>query len=204
MLLLNPSPYAWSWLIVWCLPYANPLHSYGHQSPVFSMYQTASNGRAFLTSHLFCIPHYHETYRKWLLSGIFVWKGIAVDLGIMIMEIYWPPTAAQSAVWNINSKGWTLSLRSSCPQTHLQTSTRRTDGVSDTSLRSAAVDLLSYSRWQLHGLAELIDRCIGSRIWVIMKSDREFTGTLLGFDDFVSEYPGDYNFRSIISTHILA
>ncbi|KAH0838232.1 hypothetical protein J3R83DRAFT_6487, partial [Lanmaoa asiatica] len=36
-------------------------------------------------------------------------------------------------------------------------------------------------------LTELIDRCIGSRIWVIMKSDREFTGTLLGFDDFVSE-----------------
>ena len=37
--------------------------------------------------------------------------------------------------------------------------------------------------------AELIDRCIGSRIWVIMKGDREFTGTLLGFDDFVSEWP---------------
>jgi len=37
------------------------------------------------------------------------------------------------------------------------------------------------------GTTELIDRCIGSRIWVIMKSDREFTGTLLGFDDFVSE-----------------
>ncbi|KAG8219729.1 hypothetical protein J3R82DRAFT_698, partial [Butyriboletus roseoflavus] len=37
-------------------------------------------------------------------------------------------------------------------------------------------------------LTELIDRCIGSRIWVIMKSDREFTGTLLGFDDFVSEF----------------
>lgn len=36
------------------------------------------------------------------------------------------------------------------------------------------------------GLSELIDKCIGSRIWVIMKSDREFTGTLLGFDDFVS------------------
>ena len=36
-------------------------------------------------------------------------------------------------------------------------------------------------------VAELIDKCIGSRIWVIMKSDREFTGTLLGFDDFVSE-----------------
>lgn len=39
----------------------------------------------------------------------------------------------------------------------------------------------------LTAVAELIDRCIGSRIWVIMKSDREFTGTLLGFDDFVSE-----------------
>ncbi|PCH33864.1 Sm-like ribonucleo protein [Wolfiporia cocos MD-104 SS10] len=33
---------------------------------------------------------------------------------------------------------------------------------------------------------ELIDRCIGSRIWVVMKSDREFTGILLGFDDFVN------------------
>ena len=35
---------------------------------------------------------------------------------------------------------------------------------------------------------EQIDRCIGSRIWVIMKNDREFTGTLLGFDDFVSKW----------------
>ncbi|KAH8835260.1 hypothetical protein DL96DRAFT_1573521 [Flagelloscypha sp. PMI_526] len=33
---------------------------------------------------------------------------------------------------------------------------------------------------------ELIDRCIGSRIWVITKSEREFTGKLLGFDDFVN------------------
>ncbi|KAH9004349.1 LSM domain-containing protein, partial [Lactarius hatsudake] len=38
-----------------------------------------------------------------------------------------------------------------------------------------------------HALSvELIDRCIGSRIWVVMKNDREFTGTLLGFDDFVN------------------
>lgn len=37
-----------------------------------------------------------------------------------------------------------------------------------------------------HSSAELIDRCIGSKIWVIMKNDREFSGTLLGFDDFVS------------------
>ncbi|KZT57095.1 Sm-like ribonucleo protein [Calocera cornea HHB12733] len=33
---------------------------------------------------------------------------------------------------------------------------------------------------------ELIDRCIGSRIWVITKGEREFAGKLLGFDDFVN------------------
>ncbi|KAJ1890441.1 RNA-binding protein lsm5, partial [Coemansia sp. IMI 209127] len=32
----------------------------------------------------------------------------------------------------------------------------------------------------------LIDKCIGSRIWVIMKSEKEFVGTLLGFDDYVN------------------
>jgi len=35
---------------------------------------------------------------------------------------------------------------------------------------------------------ELVDRCIGSPIWVLMKNEREFTGTLMGFDDYVSEY----------------
>ncbi|KAL7413965.1 hypothetical protein BDY24DRAFT_414664 [Mrakia frigida] len=33
---------------------------------------------------------------------------------------------------------------------------------------------------------ELIDRCIGSKIWVVMKGDREFVGTLTGFDDYVN------------------
>ncbi|KDN52986.1 like-Sm ribonucleo protein [Tilletiaria anomala UBC 951] len=33
---------------------------------------------------------------------------------------------------------------------------------------------------------ELIDRCIGSSIWVVMKTNREFVGTLLGFDDYVN------------------
>ncbi|KAJ3318427.1 RNA-binding protein lsm5 [Boothiomyces sp. JEL0866] len=33
---------------------------------------------------------------------------------------------------------------------------------------------------------ELVDKCIGSQIWVLMKSEREFVGTLLGFDDFVN------------------
>ncbi|CRK45107.1 hypothetical protein BN1723_016471 [Verticillium longisporum] len=33
---------------------------------------------------------------------------------------------------------------------------------------------------------ELIDKCVGSRIWVIMKGDKEFSGTLTGFDDYVT------------------
>ncbi|KAN0076651.1 hypothetical protein V8E54_006793 [Elaphomyces granulatus] len=32
---------------------------------------------------------------------------------------------------------------------------------------------------------ELIDKCVGSKIWVVMKGDKEFSGTLLGFDDYV-------------------
>mmetsp|Transcript_17838 Transcript_17838/g.37331 ORF Transcript_17838/g.37331 Transcript_17838/m.37331 type:complete len:85 (+) Transcript_17838:85-339(+) len=33
---------------------------------------------------------------------------------------------------------------------------------------------------------ELIDKCIGSRLWVIMKGDKELVGTLRGFDDYVN------------------
>ena len=33
---------------------------------------------------------------------------------------------------------------------------------------------------------ELVDKCIGSRIHVIMKSDKEIVGILLGFDDYVN------------------
>uniref|UniRef100_A0A667YGJ3 LSM domain-containing protein n=1 Tax=Myripristis murdjan TaxID=586833 RepID=A0A667YGJ3_9TELE len=34
---------------------------------------------------------------------------------------------------------------------------------------------------------ELVDKCIGSRIHIVMKTDKEKVGTLLGFDDFVIE-----------------
>lgn len=34
--------------------------------------------------------------------------------------------------------------------------------------------------------SELIDRCIGSKIWVIMKGDKEIEGTLRGFDVYVN------------------
>ncbi len=33
---------------------------------------------------------------------------------------------------------------------------------------------------------ELVDKCIGSKIWVLLSGDKEFTGTLVGFDDFVN------------------
>uniref|UniRef100_A0A8D0RFQ7 Sm domain-containing protein n=2 Tax=Sus scrofa TaxID=9823 RepID=A0A8D0RFQ7_PIG len=36
---------------------------------------------------------------------------------------------------------------------------------------------------------ELLDKCIGSRIHIVMKSDKEIVGTLLRFDDFVSMFP---------------
>ena len=34
--------------------------------------------------------------------------------------------------------------------------------------------------------SELIDRCIGSRIWVVMKGTKELVGTLRGFDVYVN------------------
>jgi U6 snRNA-associated Sm-like protein LSm5 len=33
---------------------------------------------------------------------------------------------------------------------------------------------------------ELIDKCIGSKLWIVMKGDKELVGTLRGFDDFVN------------------
>uniref|UniRef100_A0A8C9XB37 U6 snRNA-associated Sm-like protein LSm5 n=1 Tax=Sander lucioperca TaxID=283035 RepID=A0A8C9XB37_SANLU len=33
---------------------------------------------------------------------------------------------------------------------------------------------------------KLVDKCIGSRIHIVMKTDKEIVGTLLGFDDFVN------------------
>ncbi|CAN6686854.1 unnamed protein product [Malus baccata var. baccata] len=34
--------------------------------------------------------------------------------------------------------------------------------------------------------SELIDRCIGSKMWVIMKGDKELVGTLRSFDVYVN------------------
>ncbi|KAH7823847.1 U6 snRNA-associated Sm-like protein LSm5 [Monocercomonoides exilis] len=33
---------------------------------------------------------------------------------------------------------------------------------------------------------DLVEKCIGSKIWILMRSDKEFVGTLKGFDDFLN------------------
>ncbi|CCK71219.1 RNA-binding protein LSM5 KNAG_0G01610 [Huiozyma naganishii CBS 8797] len=33
---------------------------------------------------------------------------------------------------------------------------------------------------------EVIDKTISQPVWIILQSNREFTGTLVGFDDFVN------------------
>jgi U6 snRNA-associated Sm-like protein LSm5 len=33
---------------------------------------------------------------------------------------------------------------------------------------------------------ELVDRCVGERLWILLKGDREFVGTLKGYDDYVN------------------
>lgn len=33
---------------------------------------------------------------------------------------------------------------------------------------------------------ELVDKCIGSKLWILMKNDKELTGTLRGYDDYVN------------------
>ena len=47
---------------------------------------------------------------------------------------------------------------------------------------------------------ELIDKCVGSRIWLLMKDNKEVVGKLLGFDDFVNmvlEDVTEYEFEGV-------
>jgi len=34
--------------------------------------------------------------------------------------------------------------------------------------------------------SELVDKCVGKRVWVILRGDRELYGTLQGFDAYVN------------------
>lgn len=33
---------------------------------------------------------------------------------------------------------------------------------------------------------EVMDKCIGSKVWIIMRNDKEFYGTLRGFDEYLN------------------
>jgi len=49
---------------------------------------------------------------------------------------------------------------------------------------------------------ELIDKAIGSQIWILMRGSKEIVGTLRGFDDYVSTIrttTGPVNFTSVFS-----
>lgn len=56
---------------------------------------------------------------------------------------------------------------------------------------------------------ELVDKCIGSSVWVVMRDEHEFSGTLLGFDDYVNivladvteYYTGKQNRRAKVLLH---
>lgn len=49
---------------------------------------------------------------------------------------------------------------------------------------SATIEPLGSSTYII--CADLIHKCVGSRLWIIMKDKREFVGTLCGFDDYVN------------------
>ena len=36
----------------------------------------------------------------------------------------------------------------------------------------------------------VLDKCVGSKIWILLKGGGEFVGTLRGFDDFVNMVRG--------------
>jgi U6 snRNA-associated Sm-like protein LSm5 len=46
--------------------------------------------------------------------------------------------------------------------------------------------------------SELIDRCVGARIWVVMKGDKELEGTLRGFDAYVNMVLSDVEETEIV------
>lgn len=48
---------------------------------------------------------------------------------------------------------------------------------------------------------ELIDKCIGSQIWVVMKGDQELTGILRSFDDYVNMVSDEASVKRRVPRH---
>jgi U6 snRNA-associated Sm-like protein LSm5 len=75
------------------------------------------------------------------------------------------------------------------------TSTADSNNISTTQTTVSAPPTVTPSTTVVQLLPlELVDKCIGSRIHVIMKSDKEIVGVLLGFDDYVNMVLEDVSF----------
>ncbi|CAF0739847.1 unnamed protein product [Didymodactylos carnosus] len=77
------------------------------------------------------------------------------------------------------------------PTVGAPTSTTTTSTASSSGVSGEGVHHHVQSASQIANVAqllplELVDKCIGSRIHVIMKTDKEIVGNLLGFDDYVN------------------
>ena len=48
---------------------------------------------------------------------------------------------------------------------------------------------------------EVMDKCIGRKMWVIMKENKEFYGTLIGFDEFMNMQMEDCKEFSVIENN---
>lgn len=48
---------------------------------------------------------------------------------------------------------------------------------------------------------EVMDKCIGRKMWIIMKENKEFYGTLIGFDEFMNMQMEDCKEFSVIENN---
>ena len=76
-------------------------------------------------------------------------------------------------------------LASAPPVLKMALSAKISDPVTTTTHNQFTPDYATMSLENLLPL-ELIDKCVGSQIWVIMNGGKEFTGKLVGFDDYVN------------------
>ncbi|KAL8105155.1 hypothetical protein AgCh_029086 [Apium graveolens] len=94
----------------------------------------------------------------------------------------------QKAIQTTSNAGAKAILQAHLDSLHLMKLQQLRQNLSADELKKDIADLKSYNSEKLDSIMpyELIDRCIGSKIWVIMKGDKELVGTLRGFDVYVN------------------
>ncbi|CAF0785269.1 unnamed protein product [Didymodactylos carnosus] len=90
-------------------------------------------------------------------------------------------------IYSIISECYVIQL----PTVGATTATTTTTSITSAGAPGESIHHHTQSASQIANVAqllplELVDKCIGSRIHVIMKSDKEIVGNLLGFDDYVN------------------